>query len=145
MINALIFTLITFIPFAYTKQINGNYFNAKMFLVYILGSFCLTQVVLLSDSLRKIKFSKPLWTALLFLLIYQIFGQVFNHPLTVLYSFKAISLCAMTYYFYNLKFSPTENLQKQFSMWLTLIITGLLGMPLYEVYGSRLVQNTVDH
>ncbi len=145
-INTLIFSLLALIPFAWSKQINGNYYNAKMFLAYLLGGLCLTQITFLKSKLQKTKLPKWIFLGLLYFALFLLIqptasGNYFFYW----YVFKIITFCSISYYFYTTD-AHLEILENQYiKLLLSIGMIALIFMHLNEIYEFRFIKDTLDH
>lgn len=139
------------IPVAWSRQINANYHNAKLFLFYFISglsvltlAFRLYQTKSLISPVfhpSKIDQKIPLFfVAILFLNI--VYGLIFVPYHSFLYAFKTLGLIALAYFFYYEKIS-FEKVTQRFH-WAILGLVGvMLYFPLENIYQRRFVEGQI--
>ncbi len=146
MLNTLIYLMMALIPFIWSRQINGNYYNAKMFLIYLIGGLCLTQITFLKSSFQKIKL--PLWVniSLLYFALYLLIQPILStHYFFYWYVFKIVTFCSISYYFYKNDFY-VQVLQNQYvKLLISVALMTLIGLHIYEIFDYRFIKDTLDH
>ncbi len=143
-LRMLIYILMILSPFLWSKQINGNYYNAKMFLIYMIGGLCLVHISFSNRILTRFNIPKTAVYAGLFFITYLLLQPLFTFNFyNYLYLFKPLSFiticyfvgCADTAFFHKKMIDPI--------IWIC--IFSLISFHIYEIYQFRVLQDTIDH
>lgn len=142
-LNIIVCSLCVAIPFIWSKQINGNYYNAKMFILFLATGFALLSFSI-SDNLKKIHFHKSFYLGILFFLYYQFAFSLNENFLTLLFGLKPLALYVLTFYFYQLDTNFIQKYKKSFLSITNLLLIVFLTLHMYEVYEFRVLKDTID-
>lgn len=139
--------LFALVPLVWSKQINGNYFNAKLFSVYFLSGLCLLLTSVILKKRPQLKLKKSLLGCCLFLASYMILQPLFSeNAFSILYIFKPLTFCVFAYYFYVTDIDTDERstLFNLFNWAMTGIVLTLTAAQLYEIYQIRFIQDSLE-
>jgi hypothetical protein len=140
----LIYFLITLSPFIWSKQINGNYFNAKMFLIYLISGLCVASIAFFQKRSLKFQLPKAFQISILFFALYMLFKPALSHHFfSYFYIFKPMAFIAIAYFVALSDLSLIENkyIQSIFSV----LVCVLIGLHIFEIFDFRFIQGTLDH
>lgn len=142
-LNVIVCLLCIAIPLIWSKQINGNYYNAKMFVLFLTSGFALLSFST-SDLLKKIQFHKSIYILILFFLYYQFAFNLQNSFLSILFGLKPFALYVLSYFFFQLDTQFIKKYQQTFLALTGLLLTVFLSLHIYEVYEFRVLKDTID-
>ncbi len=142
-LNILVCLLCISIPLIWSKQINGNYYNAKMFVLFLTSGFALLSFST-AEQLRKIQIHKSVYLIILFFLYYQFAYNIDNSLLSFLFGLKPLALYVLSYFFFQFDTSFIKKQSQAFFTMTGFLLTIFLVLHLYEVYDFRILKDTID-
>ena len=144
-LNYTLYLLLALVPFIWSRQINGNYFNAKTFCIYIISGLCLYAIAFSNKNLKKIYFSKYLQIAVLFFCGSALIRPILDASLVSFYQiFKPVAFCSIAYFIFLAEDIEQENRSDLLNFLTGLFIFAILALNLYDIYDFRFVQNTLE-
>lgn len=144
-VNYSLYLLLGLVPFIWSRQINGNYFNAKTFCIYFLSGLCLFSITFSHEKLKKIHLSKPLQIALLFFCGSALIRPFIDQSLVSFYQiFKPLAFCIIAYFIFISEDLEQKNRSSLLNFFSGLFIFAILALNLYDIYDFRFIQNTLD-
>jgi hypothetical protein len=141
--NVIVSLLCIAIPLIWSKQINGNYYNAKMFVLFLTSGFALLSFST-ADQLKKIQFHKSIYVLILFFLYYQFAFNLQNSYLSILFGLKPLALYVLSYFFFQFDTQFIKIHRQTFFILTGLLLTVFLSLHIYEIYEFRVLKDTID-
>lgn len=139
-----IIILLFFIPLAWSKQVNANYYTTKTFLFYFTTSLSFIWLFIRSKEIKFPKLNKTIWIPLFFILCFNLFYPLMMpHWGYALFSFKFYCVLFLTLFLYNLDFDP-QMLWKKLYIPFILMVIGVLFFTFYDIYRFRIVQDNLE-
>jgi len=138
----LISIVLVLIPMVWSRQINGNYYNAKLFLVYAISGFCCYFLATLPNKIQWPDFKKNwlFFGIISFILAFNLIQPVFlGHWGFILYSFKMLALIALVLFFINADWDLFYK-TTTFDLIFTCVITFIIFVTLNDVYDVRFIK-----